>query len=207
MPATTIDERESKVMAMSNLLGQLENNEAILLMYLAGELPDEDRAEVEQMLASDAGLRALLAELAALQSDVTGAFATADTAMLLPRREAAVRRVSRAMVAAQVAPAPPAAALEPLSKRLRLAWWAYPIAAAAALVVAVVVLNDKPHVKLAGTQKDDGPAYVDPATNQNAYAMAEAFADPQSVSNLEGMNRSLLALHTPDENLLIQLPE
>ena len=38
---------------MSNLLQQLENNEAILLMYLAGELPEPDRVEVEQMLVSN----------------------------------------------------------------------------------------------------------------------------------------------------------
>jgi hypothetical protein len=42
---------------MKSYLQQLENNEAILLMYLAGELPDSDRQEVEQMLASDSALR------------------------------------------------------------------------------------------------------------------------------------------------------
>jgi hypothetical protein len=42
---------------MKSYLQQLENNEAILLMYLAGELPDADRQEVEQMLASDSALR------------------------------------------------------------------------------------------------------------------------------------------------------
>ena len=46
--------------AMKSYLQQLENNEAILLMYLAGELPDADRAEVEQMLAADATLRSEL---------------------------------------------------------------------------------------------------------------------------------------------------
>jgi hypothetical protein len=42
---------------MKTYLHQLENNEAILLMYLANELPAQDRAEFEQMLASDAALR------------------------------------------------------------------------------------------------------------------------------------------------------
>lgn len=191
---------------MSNLLGQLENNEAILLMYLAGELPAEERAEVEQMLASDAGLRQLLGELTALQADVTGAFARADTAMLLPRREAAVRRVSRAIVAAQAEPAAPSPELEPLSKRLRLAWWAYPIAAAAAIVVAVVVVNDRPNVIRVVKTTDAAPAVTEQNPNPNLYAIAEAFADP-SVDNLRGLNESLLALHAPDENLFMQVPE
>ncbi|MGD0461311.1 MAG: hypothetical protein ABSB74_02365 [Tepidisphaeraceae bacterium] len=42
---------------MRSFLQNLENNEAILLMYMADELPQADRLEVEQMLASDAGLR------------------------------------------------------------------------------------------------------------------------------------------------------
>src|SRR4051794_28774743 len=120
---------------MSNLLGQLENNEAILLMYLAGELPEQDRAEVEQTLANDPALRGLLAELTALQADVDGTLAGCDgaAAALLPRREAAVRRVSRALVAAQAKPEPRSTAIdEPTSPRFRVAWWAYPIAAAAA---------------------------------------------------------------------------
>jgi len=42
---------------MKSYLQHLENNEAILLMYLGNELPAQDRAEFEQMLASDASLR------------------------------------------------------------------------------------------------------------------------------------------------------
>jgi ElaB/YqjD/DUF883 family membrane-anchored ribosome-binding protein len=45
---------------MTSYLQKLENNEAILLMYLAGELPEADRKEVDQMLASDARLRSEL---------------------------------------------------------------------------------------------------------------------------------------------------
>jgi hypothetical protein len=42
---------------MKSYLHQLENNEGILLMYLANELPPADRAEVDEMLASDPNLR------------------------------------------------------------------------------------------------------------------------------------------------------
>lgn len=140
---------------MSNLLGQLENNEAILLMYLAGELPDEERAEVEQMLANDPALRGMLAELKALQSDVDGTMAQADAGdrvALLPRREAAVRRVARAIAAAREGAGERKAPADEPARRFRIAWWAYPIAAAAALVVAFVMLTDGRTVKLAGTQ-------------------------------------------------------
>ena len=41
---------------MSELLHNLENNQAILLMYLADELPAEDRREIDQLLLVDASL-------------------------------------------------------------------------------------------------------------------------------------------------------
>src|SRR5438874_1237422 len=121
---------------MSSLLEQLENNEAILLMYLAGELPEADRVEVEEMLASDAGLRATRAELKSLQDGVGGVLGRADAAQILSRREAAVRQVSRAlnqnlqnkslgMINYATGP----------RRRLPMAWLAYPIAAAALLVI------------------------------------------------------------------------
>ena len=50
------------------VLEKLENNEFILLMYLADELPAEDKAEVDQLLATDRGLRAQWVELRAAQS-------------------------------------------------------------------------------------------------------------------------------------------
>ena len=58
---------------MASLLQQLENNEAILLMYLADELGADDRREVEQMLRGDAGLAAELDELRAAQNAVMAA--------------------------------------------------------------------------------------------------------------------------------------
>ena len=68
---------------MSSLLQQLENNEAVLLMYLADELPAEDRAEVEQMLATDAGMRAALESLRDVTRRVDEGLAAADRGPLL----------------------------------------------------------------------------------------------------------------------------
>jgi hypothetical protein len=48
---------------MTRFLQQLQSNEAILQMYLAGELPEVDREEVRQMLASDPTLRNELEEI------------------------------------------------------------------------------------------------------------------------------------------------
>lgn len=137
---------------MSNLLQQLENNEAILLMYLAGELPQADRAEVEQMLASDAALRAELAEMASLQDDVAGVLSLADAAgHAAPARvDAAARRVGRA-VAAAVAARGEAPAVKIVAgstvvqphARLRIRWWAYPVAAAAMLAIGMMLFNGK----------------------------------------------------------------
>jgi anti-sigma factor RsiW len=48
---------------VKSYLQHLESNEAVLLMYLGNELPEQDRAEVEAMLASDSRLRTELENL------------------------------------------------------------------------------------------------------------------------------------------------
>ena len=63
---------------MSNLLHKLENNEQVLLMYLGDELPPEEHAEVQRMLGTDAGLRAMLDELSGLRELTLGRLAVLD---------------------------------------------------------------------------------------------------------------------------------
>lgn len=82
---------------MSQHLHNLENNEAILLMYLADELDAEDRAEVEQMLAADAQLRAQLNALSAAQRQVETALSQSDAHQPLFGMESERGRVVRAM--------------------------------------------------------------------------------------------------------------
>jgi anti-sigma factor RsiW len=135
------------------MLQHLENNESVLLMYLAGELPAEDRAEVEQQLAADAGLRATVERLRETNDALTRVLTEADGVMLpsateAARRSAAVRRVSRAMVksrmeqeSAAAAAAEAAAAERARSRRLRrlrIPGWAYPLATAAMILIAWV---------------------------------------------------------------------
>ncbi len=121
---------------MKNLLEQLENNEAILLMYLAGELPAEDQAEVEQMLARDPALRAELEEMRALEIHVTGTLAELDGAAALAGQDASIRRASLAMTRF-IAARPQSAPAAPARRAVRIGWVAYPSAIAAMLLIGV----------------------------------------------------------------------
>ena len=129
----------SKGTSVSNLLQQLQSKEAVLLMYLADELPPEDRVEVERMLAADPVLRADLDVL----REAHGAFVAAMPALDRTSRPpvpqgVAVRHAVRAMRqwhAKRVArPSAP-----PAQTPLRFPWWAYPLAAAASVVFAFAV--------------------------------------------------------------------
>src|SRR5688572_4971341 len=149
---------------MNSLLHQLENNEAILLMYVADELSAEDRAEVEQMLNSDAGMRAELERLVAVREAAISAIASADEATRLPVAEnVAVRRVMRMMRQWQIdhAQAPPPE--EPVSE-LRFPWWSYPLTTAAAVLIAFLVWwgnrPDQPPRRVANFQQEppSGPS-------------------------------------------------
>src|SRR5215212_1630903 len=85
---------------MSTQLQQLENDQAVLLMYLAGELAGADRAEVDRRLAADAGLRAELDRLRETYHWLEAAMAQADAAagpVPALAKAAAVRRVGRAV--------------------------------------------------------------------------------------------------------------
>jgi hypothetical protein len=131
-----------------NVLEKLDNNEAVLLMYLAGELPVEDRAEIERMLAGDVSLRKQLAMLRLAQEATDCVFTAMDAVVPVDGRAAlspgsmaeaaAIRRISRSMrshLTRQIAQRPVA----PAKRGLRFPWWAYPTAATAASVLAVLV--------------------------------------------------------------------
>ena len=83
---------------MSSLFHEIENNEALLLLYLANELSAEDRIEVEQMLSSDGGLRMELEEIRSALADSMAIVSSLDA--LEPASASAdavtIRRVGRA---------------------------------------------------------------------------------------------------------------
>ena len=162
---------------MANLLGQLGGDEGVLLMYLAGELQADDRAEVEQRLARDPALRAALESVREAHDAFAAAMPALDRVERLPAPQGpGVRRVVRAMqqwqagrLAAEPAPAP--------VKTLRYPWWAYPLAAAASVIIAFVVWwgnTDRPQ-QLRPNQtayEDRSYAAFDAAGNDVAIAWA-----------------------------------
>ena len=138
---------------MPTLLPQLDND-SILLMYLAGELPAEDVAVVERMLASDAALRATLEELRSAYDGAAEVIAAADARerLALPAASAARRvgQAARAWSARRLANPPAGRSVGGAGRSLRFPWWCYPLASAAAMVLAAV--------SWWGFQPDTGPA-------------------------------------------------
>jgi len=123
---------------MKSLLHTLQSNESVLLMYLFNELPAEDRAEVEAMLSTDAGLRKELEQLAVMHDAVDGMLQSADESIKSARSDAAVRRQVYKTIdqwnARQVlAPEP-----VPVRQRSRLWLVAYSSGIAAALLLGYV---------------------------------------------------------------------
>jgi anti-sigma factor RsiW len=184
---------------MSNLLQQLENNEAVLLMYLAGELPECDRVEVEQQLVNDPGLRAAMAELVALDAEVNAALAsTADAPAGAARREASIRRVVRAMAAAtDRTPALALSGADP-GQRFRLAWWAYPVAAAAVLLVGILVMTNRTPSKLEPSPEAVRIASLDMMAP--TPRILEQTEDP-ALERLDQVEKQVLSLHTHEAGL------
>jgi anti-sigma factor RsiW len=124
---------------MTNLLHQLENNEAILLMYIAGELPEEERREVAQMLASDASLRALHEELReALSAAMVTIERVDDGDPPTLSREVAARQVGRMVRQwhARRLAAPAVLPAQPASRRIPR--WVQASAVAAVLAVGLI---------------------------------------------------------------------
>jgi anti-sigma factor RsiW len=130
---------------MKSLLQQLENNEAILLMYLADELPAEDRLEVEQLLENDGALRQQLVSLEDAHQSLNAALSEMADFALPPAtrgaREAhAARQISRMMVRVRLEQQQRPAAILPLTgaRTFRLPSWTYPFAAAAMIILGCI---------------------------------------------------------------------
>ena len=160
------------------MIEQLDNNEQVLLMYLADELPLGDRLEVEQMLATDATLRADLERLRAAQQTTTDVFAQLDASSPLPvNAGAAARRVGRDI--RQWLAQPAFGAQAPAGGGAHRSWrWAFPAAAAAAIVVASAVWVSRHGLGVFSPDrhqyvKSDGNPEAGPDTAQADTAQAD----------------------------------
>ncbi len=121
---------------MSSFLQNLENNEAILLMYLANELPAPDREEVEAMLKHDANLRAQFNALRAAYHRFDQMMLLGDTSNVLPSGYMSAQvfgRTVRERFAAQQRSVD-----DHEDGRRRMHWAIYPVAAAAVLAIGML---------------------------------------------------------------------
>lgn len=139
---------------MNSLLQELENNEAVLLMHLSGELGPTDAAEVEQMVAADPALAEQLWQMgldyqAVVKglSELDAADAPASNADMASERR--MRQIARLLRQWQVdrlsRPAP-----APARHHRRFAWWTYPLATGvAALFIITVWWGFRPELPVA----------------------------------------------------------
>lgn len=125
------------------------DNDALLVLYLSGELSSDQRASLERQLESDPALREMLAQLKDDQESAEAALARADEVDPLSATLAAavVRRTGRALRQAQAERAARRPAIQPARRLLPFGWRSYSGAAiAAGLFVALLIWwgNQKP---------------------------------------------------------------
>jgi len=156
---------------MKSYLQNLENNEAILLMYLAGELPEQDLQEVEQMLASDPSLRSELEILRQTQSLAYDSLESLDSLTRPPIPPiVAITQISERMhdwAQRRRKPAELAPARQPMP------WWRITSAAAAVLLVGSYIWAVYHSPVIRGLPSEN-PAAMDPMddpTNPSGLAM------------------------------------
>lgn len=198
-----------------------DDDQALLLMYLAGELPPAELEAVALRLKSDAALRAKLAELRAAQAVYLQTLQALDAAEAPPipdevsRRQAArlVRQwTTRRLMQPRAAARPRAAALP---------WWSYPVAAAAAILIAVILYGvrhntarqsqlvelEKPsslYDKAVASTPDDSPAAaIAELTDSQQAELLDAFGrggdSSQSGGSLDEADRSINSLRAADD--------
>src|SRR4051794_13626505 len=125
---------------MSDLVNQLQSDrEAVLLLYLADELPGEERAQLERMLTLEPALRADLERMKELQLEVAGRLSELDSARPLHMSdELSTRRVMREMRRLQLELTSRAPVQLEASSLRHWPKWIYPIAAVAAMIIIVL---------------------------------------------------------------------
>ena len=121
------------------------DRDALLMLYLAQEMPAAEREAFEQRLAGDEALAVELEALRSAQDVSFAALAHGDSARRLPASESvAARRVSRAIHQWHVGRVKPSS--ETRRRGLPLPWWCYPAAAAASIVTAFLVWSSRQEI-------------------------------------------------------------
>jgi anti-sigma factor RsiW len=125
---------------MRSVLSQLQDDQAILVMYLADELPGAERAVVEKRLAAEPALRAELESLRITHARIEQSLSHLDSAQPMPATPTAMQwKLSRMIRQWQVDRALHEPE-EPLRRGIFLRFApAYPFVAAAALLLSFIV--------------------------------------------------------------------
>jgi len=147
---------------MASQLNELDT-ESLLVMYLAGELTNGDKAAVERRLAAEPKLAAELDRLRELQAFCVDTLRRGDAEQRLPVSEGvAVRRISRAMQQWQIDRVRARPAMK--KRGLPLPWWCYPAAAAAAIIIGFLVWSSRQPVTI---QTEAQAPYEEPTTQHD----------------------------------------
>jgi hypothetical protein len=123
---------------VKSYLQYLESNEAVLLMYLGNELPEQDRAEVEAMLASDSRLRAELENLRKIHQLAFDALESLDAITRPPVPPMAAQNQISQMVREWVELRRQSMSAVSASRR-QFPWWRSTFAAAASLMIGYYI--------------------------------------------------------------------
>jgi anti-sigma factor RsiW len=167
---------------MASLAEQLDV-ESLLLMYLADELAEEDRAQVDRRLAADVTMVDKLARLRDLHESCAQTLKAADAATALPMSsDTAVRRVSRAMKQWQVDRLTKKADIIRPRRSFHLPWWTYGSAIAAAIIVGVLVWSSN---------------LADPSEDPSVIAMKSKQQDDLAEQLMMGFRDGIEAERTP----------
>jgi hypothetical protein len=174
---------------MSSQLNDLDSD-ALLVMYLAGELTNGDKAALERRLANEPALAAELQRVRDAQAFFGQSMQSADAHAKMPVGEGvAVRRVSRAMQQWQIdriRATPPAQ-----KKGLPFPWWSYPVAVAASLIIAFLVWSSRQPVgsidadqsvanNTPGDNPDTQPDEPPPAQDMTEWMASSFDANPET---------------------------
>jgi anti-sigma-K factor RskA len=171
---------------MFSQLKKITDERSMLLMYLAGELSAPDREEVERRLAKDARLAAELADLQASHASYLEMMSILEAATppAVPDAAAAQRanRAIRQWATRRLANPLPAARANHFLPR-----WVYPMAAAAAMVVAVIWWGvDSGFKRIEDREARETPKYaIDQLEkgHQNLEGLVDAVVDDGSAGD------------------------
>jgi anti-sigma factor RsiW len=153
---------------MHSILQQLDNDEAILLMYLADELPPQDRAAVEARLAAEEALMSQLHNLRAMHESIGQSLTELDASQpILSKAVATQRKLQRLIRQWQAEPHPESMHIRKRAPRNHA--WLYPVAAAAVLVIGLITWWGAVPADIPAPQEIYSP-YVSEAEFQKAQA-------------------------------------